>query len=158
MAVFFNHLVCAKILIDSGLDVNHALHIDGWCYLRVAALHGHKEMTELLLIKGGSILYGLNYLHIAACFGYEEMVDLLLKNGANVNAKTRRGKTPFCLAIDRGYNNCARKLVLECGADTGICCTRHKQMTSIWVLCSVGKTKRRIPRDLLKMVGSMLEL
>lgn len=44
-------------------------------------------------------------LHIAALHGHKEIVELLLANGANVNVKDSEGRTPFDEAIRRGHED-----------------------------------------------------
>ncbi len=44
-------------------------------------------------------------LFIAAGQDNEELVRFLIKNGANVNAKSKKGKTPLSIATEAGNAN-----------------------------------------------------
>ena len=51
-------------------------------------------------------------LHIAALNGNCAMINLLVRRGANINAVTRKAKTPFALACQGGAAEAAR--ILAC--------------------------------------------
>ncbi|MDH5680375.1 MAG: ankyrin repeat domain-containing protein, partial [Spirochaetota bacterium] len=42
--------------------------------------------------------YGSTPLHTASYMGHKDMVELLVKSGADVNVKSKAGKTPLDLA------------------------------------------------------------
>ncbi len=63
-----------------------------------AALHGHKEIAELLIRRGakvnGTNRDGNTPLHVAAFLCRKNLVKLLLEKGASVTNKNNRGESP----------------------------------------------------------------
>lgn len=105
-------LEIAKLLIDSGADVN------AWKEkpLFSAATKGHIELVKLLLANGAnpdaSKPDSWTALHTAMVTYHPEIADILINAGANVNATSITGATPLMIAIKRGYtvsHNAARK-------------------------------------------------
>ena len=72
------HTHCAKLLLESGSDVN---------------LTQHTQNTPL---------------HLAALYAYPEMVALLCRHGADVHARNASQETPFQAATRSAYRNRGR--------------------------------------------------
>ena len=76
--------------------------------LHWAALYGHKDMTELLLMKQAEINAadntGRTPLFCAVSKGHIDVADLLLSRGADVNARPN-GETPLDLAAMNGNSD-----------------------------------------------------
>ena len=72
------HTQCAKLLLESGSDVNVTQHTDN------------------------------TPLHLAALYAYPEMVALLCRHGADVQARNASGETPFQVATRSAYLNRGR--------------------------------------------------
>ena len=53
---------------------------------------------------------------MAAHFGFLEVVKILVEHGANVEAKSREGKTPLLMATERGFLFVV-KFLIERGAN-----------------------------------------
>jgi ankyrin repeat protein len=100
----FNHLDVAKLLIDSGADLNlnsrNALNATP---LQGAAATNRIELARLYLSRGTNVncrsAEGGSPLEEAAGSGFLDFAKLLLENGANVNQKDDNGKTPLAIAI-----------------------------------------------------------
>jgi ankyrin repeat protein len=61
---------------------------------------GHKEVAELLIVKGADVnakeeFDGWTPLHFVAGKGHKETARLLITKGADVNAKDEGGNTPL---------------------------------------------------------------
>lgn len=68
-----------------------------------AALNGHLELCEYLLVNGADIndsnSHGWTALHYAANNGYKDICEFLIQNGADINAKSKYGKRPLGLSM-----------------------------------------------------------
>ena len=71
--------------------------------LHSAAQFGHKEIAELLIVKGADVnmknRFGWTPLAFAAERSHKEVVELLIAKGADVNAEHSGGTTPLDTAI-----------------------------------------------------------
>ena len=71
--------------------------------LHGAAKFGHKEIAELLIVKGADVnmknRFGWTPLAFAAERSHKEIVELLIAKGADVNAEHSGGTTPLDTAI-----------------------------------------------------------
>lgn len=91
----------AKLLLDSGADVDA---VDGhakYTALHFAILTDKKEMVRLLLDRSADVNAaptGESPLHLAAREGSREVVELLVKRGADLSARTHQGMTPLMIA------------------------------------------------------------
>ena len=115
LAVFFNHLETALLLVEAGADVNAASRNS----LAVAPLHsavasGNAALVALLLDRGTAPdpvePSGLTPLHSAAAHGNREMAQRLLAAGAGLHRQTKEGKTPAELATQYGHPELAQEL------------------------------------------------
>jgi ankyrin repeat protein len=98
------HTDIARLLVESGADVNHRHP------LTHASQTGHGDIVKFLLEKGADILHG-SPLAEAARWGHEAVVRLLINNGANVDKGC-----PLRLASSGGHENVV-EILIECGAD-----------------------------------------
>ena len=110
--------------LDKGVDVNAKDENDeaGWTPLHRAAMHGSKEIAELLIAEGANLNakneWGGTPLHYAARRGYKEDVELLIAEGADVNAMDDFGRTPLDWAKRRKHKETA-DLLRTHGGKTG---------------------------------------
>jgi len=85
--------------------------------LYIAVGQGHKEVVELLILKGANVnavcWRGYTPLHwaVAALGGERELAELLIAKGANIDAVDRKGKTPLSHAAYSGYKELAELLI-----------------------------------------------
>ncbi|CAM1510523.1 Fc.00g008580.m01.CDS01 [Cosmosporella sp. VM-42] len=91
------HVEAAKLLIDSGLDINGTIYVGGLDALHQVAFEGLDELVPILLQKGAYIetttkRAGLTPLMVAAYAGRMSTFRLLLDRGANLHAKDSFGK------------------------------------------------------------------
>lgn len=63
--------------------------------LYYAVEHNHKEIVEVLLMKGANVNIGILPLLLAASKGYGDIVQMLLKNKARVNIQDSMNTTPL---------------------------------------------------------------
>ena len=118
-----------NVLLDAGADVT----LKGWfgkTPLEIAASEGHAAVVRRLLQEGpeiNSICDNYNHndydnrgaLHYAAEKDDVEILNLLLDAGADVNLKSRFGRTAIRVAACHGHIAAVRKL-LQAGADVNI--------------------------------------
>jgi len=85
--------------LDAGADVN--VKDDNWgaTPLHFAARNGHKDVAELLVVKGAAMNTkdddGRTPLHMVADIGHNGIAELLIAKGADVNAKDKKDFTPL---------------------------------------------------------------
>jgi len=96
-----------KLHLAAGTDVN-VKTVSFSTPLHYAAMHGYKEIAELLITNGADVnaMDKINYaapLHYAASGGHKEIVVRLIAEGADVHAKDDRGRTPLDVAIGRKH-------------------------------------------------------
>jgi len=94
----------ARLLVDSGADINHRCACRGWLSggytaLAMASNSGRPEIAEMLITAGADLSVrnndGQTALFIAADRQHERIVASLLVRGADANAKDRKGNTPL---------------------------------------------------------------
>ena len=113
MAVFGGEKI-VKLLIDKGIRIDER-NDDGISALHLTAFEGNQIIAELLVAEGSdvdalSIKNHLTPLYWAAKGGHLAIVELLISKGANVNSRTKRGKTPLKVAIKKGHRIVAELL------------------------------------------------
>jgi ankyrin repeat protein len=109
-------------LIKDNPDAVMSKDKEGWTPLHVAAVHGHKEVAELLLANKAEINARDNRLstplHQAAAApeSSKALIEMLLVHGAEVNAGDKFALTPLYYAILRN-NKEIMEFLLAYGAD-----------------------------------------
>jgi ankyrin repeat protein len=101
----FNNLQMAKLLIDSGADLNlNSKNKLDATPLQGAAANNWVELGKLYLSRGANVNCrsegGGTPLHEAAANGFLEFARLLIDNGADVNQQDDGGKTPLTNALE----------------------------------------------------------
>jgi ankyrin repeat protein len=101
----FNNLEMAKLLIDSGADLNlNSKNKLNATPLQGAAASNWIDLAKLYLSRGANVNCrseeGGSPLHEAAGNGFLEFARLLIDNGADVNQKDDNGKTPLTIALE----------------------------------------------------------
>lgn len=85
--------------------------------LMLAALKGHREIVQILLLAGAEVNpSGWTALSYAAFEGWKDIVQLLLQHGAKINAQAPNGMTALMVASRNG-ELATVKYLLERGAD-----------------------------------------
>jgi ankyrin repeat protein len=101
----FNNLEMAKLLIDSGADLNlNSRNKLNATPLQGAAANNWIDLAKLYLSHGANVNCrseeGGSPLHEAAGNGFIEFARLLIDNGANVNQRDDKGKTPLTISLE----------------------------------------------------------
>ena len=111
----FNHREVAKLLIDSGADLNlNSRNKLNATPLQGAAANNYIDLARLYLSLGANVNCrseeGGSPLHEAAGNGFIEFAKLLLENGGNVNQRDDNGKTPLTIALQYKHPEMAELL------------------------------------------------
>ncbi|WP_245511282.1 MULTISPECIES: ankyrin repeat domain-containing protein [unclassified Mesorhizobium] len=123
LAVKGGHFAAAKLLLDRGADVNAAPTPVLGPALMPALAKRRIDLIKLLLDGGAnpnSKRSRENAIHIAVNLGCLDCVKALVEAGADVNAKTKDGKTPIHLARFKGLREIADYLMAH-----GVVLQRH---------------------------------
>ena len=121
-------LLAAYLLIESGANLLEESS-DGESVLFSAVKHNIAEVIPLILQAGANINEhgnnGYSLLHQAAFYHAYEVIPVLLQVGMDINEKNFDGKTPLCIAVERGFDDnplslLSIKLLLDAGADMNI--------------------------------------
>ncbi|MHB8520487.1 MAG: ankyrin repeat domain-containing protein [Limisphaerales bacterium] len=126
-----------ELLLAHGAEIN-AKALKGWTPLHAAITGNNLPVARLLLTKGADVnaaaagpvpptgethvFNGFTPLHLVESGWYPTSIDmarLLLEYKANVSAKDANGRTPLCLAVERGWVEMA-KLLLDHKADPNV--------------------------------------
>ena len=98
-AALGGNIEVVKQHLAAGANVN--VKDDNWgaTPLHFAARNGHKDVAELLVVKGAALNTkdddGRTPLHMVADIGHNGIAELLIAKGADVNAKDKKGFTPL---------------------------------------------------------------
>ncbi|RVD27147.1 ankyrin repeat domain-containing protein [Mesorhizobium sp. M4B.F.Ca.ET.017.02.2.1] len=114
LAVKGGHFAAAKLLLDRGADVNAAPTPLLGPALMPALAKRRIDLIKLLLDGGAnpnSKRSRESAIHIAVNLGCLDCVKALVEAGADVNAKTKDGKTPIHLARFKGLREIADYLM-----------------------------------------------
>jgi len=100
----FDNLEMAKLLIESGADVNvNSRNTLNATPLQGAAANDWIELAKLYLAHGANVNCrsegGGSPLHEAAGNGFLDFARMLIESGADVNQKDDSGKTPLAIAV-----------------------------------------------------------
>lgn len=98
---------------------------NGSTALHLAAAEGHAPVVAELLrlgagephLAGGRRRYARTPLHEAAIHGRLDVCRLLVAAGLLVDCHTTRGRTPLMYAVSGGFEDVARFLAVDCGAN-----------------------------------------
>ena len=131
-AAYWDHLECVQLLIDAGADVN--LKTSKFTPLNTAAFYANHRCVNMLISAGADInlqgstpaLAGAVWNSTVQCqrafegakleykpenHNHATCVNLLIQAGADVNLKSKTGKTALIIAASNGLNDCAHLLI-----------------------------------------------
>ncbi len=118
----------AKLLLDTGADIDLRSGEEGKTALHVASANGHSKTVDLLAKSDASVDAfdgdGRTPLWLAAYFDHPEVITALFENGADLNVADFSSITPAQAAASRGNVGALKALVrhganLEGGGDEG---------------------------------------
>lgn len=114
MAVSRGHLDTVKLLIKSGVDINHQRQ-DGVSALMLACHNNHIPCLQALLKSGAKVHLANNAknkaLHYAAISGNPLTTELLLTYGAKLNSTNSKQQTALMIATHQGHYHTVRVLI-----------------------------------------------
>jgi pectate lyase len=123
-------IALVRSLVDVGADLDFS-NDGNKTALQLAAMNGHKEIVELLLVKGARIddqksYPGRTALDYAVEKGHKDVVELLINKGADVNVEiigatgySLKGNTPLHTAV-RMANKDIVELLINKKADVNV--------------------------------------
>ena len=106
------HVACdgGSIAIVTQLVVNHTCDIEsrgakGMTPLMRSALHGHRDIFDLLVSKGCDVDKNMNnILHVTCSGGHVDMVKYVLKTlKVDIESRSKQEMTPIMIAAHRGH-------------------------------------------------------
>lgn len=114
LAAYFGHIAIARLLLDTGVNVNGTS--DGPLF--VAALNGHLEMVKLLLSHGANVNQEQHNslalpFQCAALNGHLEILLLLLPFVTDIDHRINEGGTALFCAAQNGHLEIVRLLLLR---------------------------------------------
>lgn len=96
-----------KEMLDEGVDPNFRDPIRGDFPLLIAQIHGHEDITKLLVQRGADVNQidrsGRSSLMMAAYHGRLKHVQFLLESGARADLKDEDGKTALDFAMEKRH-------------------------------------------------------
>jgi ankyrin repeat protein len=114
------HDIATFLIVEHSQDVNARGFDRGETPLHVSSLHGHVEISRLLLKHGAAVEErdngDISPLARVAIMGHVEVAHVLLEHGADANAQDDLGHTPLYWASGAGHLAVTRVL-LRHGAD-----------------------------------------
>lgn len=114
IALQYGKNAAARVLIESGADVNRPIGDAGYTPLMLAVAGRADDAAQELIRKGADLNArnggGVTALMIAAAADQPNMVSLLLRSGANVAAQNDRGDTALSIARARGHQDVIKLL------------------------------------------------
>jgi ankyrin repeat protein len=115
LAAHFGHPEIVRYLLAKGANVNFAAAKTGFTALTGAIAGGYPEIVRILIDSGADVNHRyeeqeFSPLLTAAADGNSEIVEMLIEAGADVRARTKDGKTPISLAMERGHPEIAELL------------------------------------------------
>ena len=132
LAAIHDHVAIAKLLIEAGADIEKAtprqsieFRDGGSTALMLTAVRGSAEVAKMLIAAGADVnareldSAGVGFwsaLHYAAEHEQVGVARLLIENGAQIDVRTRGGRTPLMFAVLRG-DSMMVDLLLEHGAN-----------------------------------------
>jgi ankyrin repeat protein len=117
-----------KALLKSNAALVSARADDGLTGLHIAAVMGHSDLAELLLLSKADVNatdnVGATPLHAAGELGRRNVAELLLANGADVNANAKGAVTPLHHAAAFGHKDVVgllltKKAIVDARSNTG---------------------------------------
>lgn len=141
MACLMNNIEIAKLLIDSGANVNH-ISQDGRVYPLDAAIRaGNEEVIKFIISRGADVnLFStkqkfLTPLLSAIFSERNDMLKLLLENGASKTVNVECAPCFHPLITSASFSNFEGfELILKHGGDINYKNKYHQ--TTLWYLCS----------------------
>jgi ankyrin repeat protein len=118
------HRVVEWLITTCSQDAN-MLGNYGWTPIHTASNYGQFIVVQILLHHADVDVVDHGFwtpLHHALCRNHPKVARLLLEHGANVDVKTRNGRTPLRLASEFSVNLEVAQLLLERGADPSVRC------------------------------------
>jgi ankyrin repeat protein len=124
----------AKLLIESGADVNHQTRSGNFALL-AAVSAGSEALTRSLLGRSAAVWMtsssGYYPIHMASHRNRADLVRLLVKRGSQVDPVTNDGDTPLWVAVRLGNMDCIKCLV-GLGADVNHTSSASSDKTMLW--------------------------
>eukprot|EP00945_MAST-04E_sp_MAST-4E-sp1_P004111 g4111.t1 len=131
LATRHGHFRCVETLLQvrqivasaNGLDIE-LLNSQGKSLLHVAVTYNKPTIVSMLCEYASDLVdwpdkHGNTPLHTAGKYGKINCMKILLETAADPNILNRRGKTPYALARERSYRDCARLLKQYGGSRKG---------------------------------------
>lgn len=154
-AVTEGHGQVVQALLRSGANPSEVCErSDGGTVLHMVHRHRNTDITSQLISKAnsGAFVNGGNKfrrtaLHECAEKGAVEQAQVLLRNGADVNAKTKSGKTALRLALDNPPSETMVNLLLDRAVESSVELDRSGLSSKAEGLLKEYESRRRMNRS-----------
>ena len=115
-----NKMKIAEILLSAGAEVNVHDNVDGWTSLMLASVEGDTTIIQMLIANGANVDAKTKDGRTALMVAKNAaVVDVLISIGANANVQNNYGDTPLIMASQTG-DAATIELLASKGADLNV--------------------------------------
>ncbi|MBI5447261.1 MAG: ankyrin repeat domain-containing protein [Gammaproteobacteria bacterium] len=140
LAAYFNQPLAVRTLIVRGGADIHAVNIEGFSAVHLAAVKGHDKVIEYLWRHGAKIdtfnRHGAAPIHTAVYANHRSTLLFFLQKGIPFDTPRADGFTPLMIALEKNYTELARFLLKQ---DANVMAQSNEGLSCIHLAVLSGK-------------------